>query len=151
MTREPHVFLAPWPVSRKCETSFSIKHKIPSPNSVSTPLSSERAFGVLTEFALLHELGSQLPVSLATALTIPLHKYYSLTAHLPFPRATGGKESSPPPRGYSANMAESYRRATLLYDYKLQPGTHDIKSLRILLGFWGPLQSRESMAISGSE
>jgi hypothetical protein len=89
-------FLTPWTVSRTCKTSFAIKQRISSPTFVYTPLSSNRAFEALVEFALLHELGSQLPIALATAMTFPAHKYYGSTVQLPLPSATSGKKSTTP-------------------------------------------------------
>ncbi|KAJ5253826.1 hypothetical protein N7524_011006 [Penicillium chrysogenum] len=83
-------FLAPWAVSRTCQTRFKIRQRY-SPASVCSPLTSEQAFDALTEFARLHNLGSQLPVALMTAMTFPTHQHYGSSVQLPFPRATGGK------------------------------------------------------------
>ncbi|KAJ5594846.1 uncharacterized protein N7459_001054, partial [Penicillium hispanicum] len=94
VTRDPADFVAPWSIIRTCETTFFIKHKTLSPDSNSGPLSSKKAFEVLAEFALSHQLGSQFSIALATALTIPLHRYYTLTARLPFPKPMCGKKSS---------------------------------------------------------
>ncbi|RJE22210.1 hypothetical protein PHISCL_05458 [Aspergillus sclerotialis] len=88
-------FLAPWAASRTCETSLAIKRRRRgSPNSVYTPLSSDRAFAALTEFARLHGLGSQVPISLASALTFPTHKYCGPTVTLPFPKEADGKQAA---------------------------------------------------------
>jgi hypothetical protein len=93
--RTPHrEFLAPWTVSRTCETRFAINHKL-SPTSSYTPLSAEKAFYVLAEFALLHNLGSQFPIALMTAPTLPTHEHYGSTVQLPLPRSFGGKQPTP--------------------------------------------------------
>ncbi|OJJ74447.1 hypothetical protein ASPBRDRAFT_27476 [Aspergillus brasiliensis CBS 101740] len=85
-------FLAPWSVSRTCETRFSLKYKRTlSSSSDLAPLSSDRAFEALVGFARLHELHSQLPIALTMALTIPTHKYYNLSAKLPLPQAIGAR------------------------------------------------------------
>lgn len=88
-------FLAPWAVSRTCETPFAIKHR-GSPTFVQTPLSSDRAFDALSKFARLYELGSQFPIALATAMSFPIHRYYGSNVQLPFPRAHGGKTPTTP-------------------------------------------------------
>lgn len=90
-------FLAPWSVSRTCETQFSIKNKgTLSSDPDPTPLSSERAFEALLGFARLHGLQDQFPIALTIALTIPTHKYYRLSAKLPLPRVTGSRPIDPP-------------------------------------------------------
>ncbi|KAJ5952227.1 uncharacterized protein N7479_010640 [Penicillium vulpinum] len=89
-------FLAPWAVSRTCETCFTISQKIKLSNSLYTPLTSDEAFEALAKFALLHGLGSQFPIALMTAVTFPTHQYYGSTVQLPFPRATGGKQPTAP-------------------------------------------------------
>ncbi|CAI7569446.1 unnamed protein product [Penicillium glandicola] len=89
-------YLAPWAVSRTCETRFTINQKIGLLTCVHTPLTSEKAFDVLAKFALLHGLGSQLLIALMTAITIPTHQYYGLTVQLPFPRASGAKQPKTP-------------------------------------------------------
>lgn len=89
-------FIAPWMVSRTCETRFAIKQQSFSPTSSYTPLSSEKAFDILAEFARLHNLGSQFPIALMTAITLPTHQYYMSTVQLPFPRTTSGKQPTTP-------------------------------------------------------
>lgn len=81
-------YLAPWSVSRTCETTFSINPRGGSPTSAQTPLSSDRALDALVQF--LHELGSQFPVALATAMSFPTHQYYGSIAQ-PFPKGHGGR------------------------------------------------------------
>ncbi|RDK43404.1 hypothetical protein M752DRAFT_326235 [Aspergillus phoenicis ATCC 13157] len=82
-------FLAPWSVSRTCETQFSIKYKdSPSSNHDLMPLSSRSAFEALLEFARLHGLQSQFLIALTMALIIPTHKYYKQSAKLPLPQAS---------------------------------------------------------------
>lgn len=89
-------FFTPWTVTRTCETSFAIKQTRHAPSSRDSPLLSSRAFEALVEFARLHQLGSQFPIALAIAMTIPMHKYYDSTVRLPPPKATGGKTSTTP-------------------------------------------------------
>ncbi|RAL17788.1 uncharacterized protein BO97DRAFT_14807 [Aspergillus homomorphus CBS 101889] len=96
VTREPQDFLAPWSISRNCETSFSIRHQTRSPKSTSAPLSSQQAFQALAEFSVLHQVGSQFSIALAAALTIPLHKYCGSTAQLPFPSETSKRLTATP-------------------------------------------------------
>lgn len=87
-------FLAPWTVSRMCETRFAINKGL-SPTSSYTPLSAEKAFYVLAEFARLHNLGSQFPIALMTAITLLTHQHYGSTVQLPLPRSFGGKQPAP--------------------------------------------------------
>lgn len=75
VTLKSDEILLPWCVKRTCETLFSIKHTRLTPNPAPSPLPSKRAFEVLAEFALLHELGSQFPIALAAALTFPLYRF----------------------------------------------------------------------------
>lgn len=89
-------FLAPWAVSRTCETCFTVNQKISSSIWVYTPLTSSEAFEALAKFALLHNLGSQFPIALMTAITLPTHQHYGSTVQLPSPRATGGKQPTIP-------------------------------------------------------
>ncbi|CAG7939345.1 unnamed protein product [Penicillium salamii] len=89
-------FLAPWAVSRTCQTRFKIQEKRYLPASVCSPLTSEQAFDALTEFACLHGLGSQLSIALMAAVTFPTPQYYGSTVQLPFPRATGGRLPTAP-------------------------------------------------------
>ena len=86
-------FLTPWTVCRTCETVFAIKQKSTSSASVNTPLSSERAFEVLADFARLRKLGSQFPIALAMAMAFPTHRYYGSTVQLPSPSSANGKSS----------------------------------------------------------
>ncbi|KAJ6184523.1 hypothetical protein N7519_005824, partial [Penicillium mononematosum] len=66
-----------------------------SPTSSYTPLTADQAFHVLAEFALLHNLGSQFPIALMTAITLPTHEHYGSTVQLPLPRSFGGKQPTP--------------------------------------------------------
>ncbi|KAJ5151682.1 hypothetical protein N7492_009977 [Penicillium capsulatum] len=86
-TRE---FLTPWTVSRTCRTSFAINRRI-CPTSSHKPLSSKRAFEALAGFARLHGLGSQFPIALATAMTLPAHRFYGSSVRLPLPSAKNGQ------------------------------------------------------------
>lgn len=89
-------YLAPWSVSRTCETAFAIDQKGRSTTSAQTPLSSDRALGALIQFARLHGLGSQVPVALATAMSFPTHQYYGSIPQLPFPKGHGGRIATSP-------------------------------------------------------
>ncbi|OQE32591.1 hypothetical protein PENFLA_c001G02116 [Penicillium flavigenum] len=90
--RTPHrEFLAPWTVSRTCETRFAVNQRL-SPTSSYTPLTADQAFYVLAEFALLHNLRSQFPIALMTAITLPTHEHYGSTVQLALPRKFGGKQ-----------------------------------------------------------
>ncbi|CAG8195468.1 unnamed protein product [Penicillium salamii] len=93
VTHNSRDFVSPWSVSRDCARPFSIKHEMPASDSVFVPLSSQRAFEVLSGFSTLHGLGSQFPISLATALALPVHRYFGWTAHLPTPRLEEHKET----------------------------------------------------------
>ncbi|KAJ5936799.1 hypothetical protein N7466_003249 [Penicillium verhagenii] len=85
-------FVTPWTVCRTCETSFVIKNKrSPSLTSFDIPLSSERAFEALAEFACLHNLGSQFPIALAVALVLPTHRFHGSTVRFPPPSSASGK------------------------------------------------------------
>ncbi|CAG7946738.1 unnamed protein product [Penicillium nalgiovense] len=77
-----------------CETRFAINKGL-SPTSSYTPLSAEKAFYVLAEFARLHNLGSQFPIALMTAITLLTHQHYGSTVQLPLPRSFGGKQPAP--------------------------------------------------------
>jgi hypothetical protein len=88
-------FLAPWSVSRTCETRLSVKYRGFSSSDL-TPLSSERAFEAIVGFARLHGLHSQFSIALTMALTIPTHKYYGSSFNLPLVRATDGKNPNTP-------------------------------------------------------
>lgn len=89
-------YLAPWSVTRTCETTFAISQRRRSPKSAQTPLPSDRALNALVQFARLHELGSQFPVALATAISFPAHQYYGSIARLPLPKGDGGKIPTSP-------------------------------------------------------
>lgn len=94
--RSDRKFLTPWTVCRTCEISFAIQQRRPFPAFADTPLTSERAFEALAEFAHLHGLGSQFPIALTIAMTFPTHRYYGSTVQLPFPSSARGKKSITP-------------------------------------------------------
>ncbi|PIG84925.1 hypothetical protein AARAC_005605 [Aspergillus arachidicola] len=84
-------FVAPWSVSRICETPFILTQKRDSLSPTQTPLSSDEAFYALLEFAHLHDLGSQVPIALTIAMSFPMHRYYGMEVKLPLQREHGGK------------------------------------------------------------
>ncbi|PLB55666.1 hypothetical protein P170DRAFT_506221 [Aspergillus steynii IBT 23096] len=87
---EPDEFVAPWSVSRTCETSFIIKRS-DSQHGEQTPLSSDEAFDALLKFAHSHDVGSQFSIALTIAMSLPMHRYYGTDVKLPPPRAHGSK------------------------------------------------------------
>lgn len=128
-------YISPWSVSRECATSFSIKHKRPATTSV-FPLSAQKAFEVLSEFALLHDLGSQFSISLAVALMIPLHDYWQLTAHLPPLRM---KERQAKPCPSTDSMSQSWKRYMEDIDYYMTLSSNQETMYAALCGcFWEP-------------
>ncbi|KAB8224891.1 hypothetical protein BDV33DRAFT_199175 [Aspergillus novoparasiticus] len=87
-------FVAPWSVSRTCETHFLIKQRRDSlfpAQTAQIPLSSDEAFYALLEFAHLHDLESQVSIALTIAIPFPMHRYYGTHVKLPPPREHGGK------------------------------------------------------------
>ncbi|PYH98087.1 hypothetical protein BO71DRAFT_480632 [Aspergillus ellipticus CBS 707.79] len=92
-------FLAPWAVSRSCDTAFGVRYSRSSPspasNPVSTPLSSDRAFDALAAFARLHGLESQFTIAFVMALTIPTHQHYRSSPKLPLPGGHNTKVNPP--------------------------------------------------------
>lgn len=87
-------FLAPWSISIDEKHSFGVKWQGNDPLPDAAPLSSDRAFEVLAEFSLLHNLGSQFLVAFAAALTFPTHKHHKTEVRLPLPTQTGQKSST---------------------------------------------------------
>ncbi|KAG4438246.1 hypothetical protein IFR05_006274 [Cadophora sp. M221] len=63
-----------------------------------TPPSSRKAFELLAQFSLLHNLGSQFLVALAMAMTFPTHNYHTTVVHLPIPTETRGEEKNTLPK-----------------------------------------------------
>lgn len=88
--------LAPWTVSRTCETRFTINQKMGLLTCGYTPLTSNEAFEALVKFALLHNLGSQFPIALMIAITLLTHQHYGSTVQLLSPRTTGRKQPTTP-------------------------------------------------------
>ncbi|KAJ5350606.1 hypothetical protein N7541_008333 [Penicillium brevicompactum] len=133
---DSHKHIAPWSISRQCATFFSIKHKKPDSNVVSTPMSAQRAFEALSEFALSHELGSQFPISLATALMIPLQNYWQRTAHLPAPIT---KERQAKSCLSIDSMPQSWKRYMEDIDYYMTLSCHvEMMYAAICGAFWEP-------------
>jgi hypothetical protein len=97
--RDDGDYLAPWSVSREDTHCVHIKWRrkvsVSEDFTDFTPPSSRQAFELLSQFSLLHNLGSQFLVALAIAITFPTHNYHATVVHLPFPtEATGGEEST---------------------------------------------------------
>ncbi|KAJ5097491.1 hypothetical protein N7456_008212 [Penicillium angulare] len=84
-------YLAPWSIKRACATQFFTRYESISPSSTPAPLSAKQAFDALAEFAHVNKLGSQFSIALATALTIPSHRYLDSSIRLPFPTMTSRK------------------------------------------------------------
>ena len=128
-------FLAPWAASRVCERSFAIKRRRRgSSNSGYTPLSSDRAFTALSEFACFHGLGSQVPIALASALTFPAHKYCGSTVRLPFPKEADGKQAA-------GDMDTTPKWSTLMNDlpyYMTVSCNPDVMMATLCGSFWEP-------------
>lgn len=82
-------FLAPWSVSitdtHNIDIGWEIKEPVSEDSAASTPPSSKKAFEYLSQFSQRHNLGSQLPVALATALIFPIHNYHGTAIRLPLP------------------------------------------------------------------
>lgn len=128
--------VTPWSVSRKCATSFFIKHKYPPSDSVFTPLSANKAFEALSEFALSHGVGSQFSIALATALMIPLNDYWRIAAHLPAPRT---KERQTNLSSSIDSMPLSWKGYMEDIDYYISLSCHVEMMYAALCGsFWEP-------------
>jgi hypothetical protein len=93
-------YLAPWSVFREGMHCVSIiwrtNRTVPEGSTASTPPSSREAFELLAQFSLLHNLGSQFLVALATAMTFPTHNYHGTVVQLPFPTETRGQQKNAP-------------------------------------------------------
>ncbi|KAJ5345673.1 hypothetical protein N7452_003677 [Penicillium brevicompactum] len=100
------------------------------------PLSAEKAFRALSEFALLHELGSQFSISLAVALMIPSQDYWQLTARLPPLRI---KEGQTKPCPSIDSMPQSWQRYMEDIDYYMTLSSNAETMWAALCGcFWEP-------------
>lgn len=86
-------FLAPWSLTSTCKESLPFRwhRKKPSQTPSSSPMSSSKAFELLANFALVHNLGSQFLVAFAAAMTVPTHNYYGTTFQLPYPKRAGAQ------------------------------------------------------------
>ncbi|CAG8982684.1 hypothetical protein HYALB_00000963 [Hymenoscyphus albidus] len=97
-TRDDGEYLAPWSISREDTYCGGInwreKVSVTGESNRSTPPSSREAFNLLAKFSLLHNLGSQFLVALATAMTFPTHNYHGTVVRIPFPTETRGEEKS---------------------------------------------------------
>ena len=121
--RDDGEFLAPWSVTNVYNQSFSIiwQRKGTGESFPPTAMSSSRAFQMLAQFALLHNLGSQFLVALAAAITVPTHNCHGSIIQLPQPTQTGGRCPDAPAKIYPSRMDHAVREPPLLYDLKLQP------------------------------
>ncbi|CAG8119261.1 unnamed protein product [Penicillium salamii] len=136
VTWDSEDFIAPWSVSRDCARLFSIKHETPASDSVFVPLSSQRAFEVLSGFAILHGLGSQLPISLATALVLPVHRYFKWTAHLPTPRM---EEQKGKPSSSTQSIPRVWQECLSDIEYYMSLSCSPERIFAIVCGpFWEP-------------
>ncbi|RDL38515.1 Uncharacterized protein BP5553_02855 [Venustampulla echinocandica] len=100
--RDDGEYLAPWSVSREDTHCVGIKWRrnlsVPEDFTGSTPPSSSKAFELLAQFSLLHNLGSQFLVALAMAITFPTHNYHATAVHLPLPTGIRDEEENAFPR-----------------------------------------------------
>ena len=91
-------YLTPWSVSREDTHCIGIKRRgntsILEDLASFTPPSSGKAFEILAQFSLFHNLGSQFTVALATAMTVPTHNYHGTIVNLPFPMEIKDKENN---------------------------------------------------------
>jgi hypothetical protein len=98
--RDDGEYLAPWSVSRDGTHCVGIEWRanelLPEDSTVCTPPSSGKAFELLAQFSLLHNLGSQFLVALATAMTFPTHNYHGTVVQLPFPAENRGQQKNAP-------------------------------------------------------
>lgn len=93
--RDDGEYLAPWSVCRKDTHCITIKWRRDVKSSSvtgSTLPPSRMAFEHLSRFSLLHNLGSQFLVALATVMTFPTHNYHASVVHLPLPTETRAEE-----------------------------------------------------------
>ncbi|OOF95548.1 hypothetical protein ASPCADRAFT_13467, partial [Aspergillus carbonarius ITEM 5010] len=83
-------YLAPWSITRTSQQSLAIKwqRKMTTRDFSLTPISSSRAFEALSQFALMHNLGSQFFIALTTAITVPTHNCHGSSLQLPQPTPT---------------------------------------------------------------
>lgn len=101
VSRSDHmVYLSPWSVCVQDDQRFRIEWSAAGSSSqgsiVSTPVSSNKALGILTGFCMLHDLGSQCFAALATTLTFPTHNHYGTIATLPFPTSVRRQAENAP-------------------------------------------------------
>ncbi|KAJ5176559.1 uncharacterized protein N7482_002436 [Penicillium canariense] len=132
-------YIAPWSVSRTCETPFIIKRRRnsllrDSLPLVQTPLSSDDAFDALLEFASLHNLGSQFPIALTTAMSFTMHTYFGTDVKLPLPRAHGGQT---PTTTLGASPMWTELKKELPY-YMTLSCTPDVMISTLCGSFWQP-------------
>ncbi|EER25739.1 hypothetical protein CPC735_041830 [Coccidioides posadasii C735 delta SOWgp] len=82
-------FVTPWSVSindmHDIEIRWESKEPVSKGFAASSPPPSKKAFENLAQFSQRHNLDSQLPVALATALTFPAHNYHGTAIQLPLP------------------------------------------------------------------
>ncbi|RAK95880.1 uncharacterized protein BO80DRAFT_449746 [Aspergillus ibericus CBS 121593] len=130
-------FLAPWSITRTSQQSLAIKwqRKTATPNFSPTPMSSSRAFDALSRFALMHNLGSQFHVALATAITVPTHNCHGSTIQLPEPTLTGARCSATPAKFMPPEWVRLYQNLPYYITLSCNPET----IISSLCGaFWEP-------------
>ncbi|RAL07214.1 uncharacterized protein BO97DRAFT_418757 [Aspergillus homomorphus CBS 101889] len=134
--RDDGDFLAPWSVRNTSNQSLSIRQKgRGSFDASSEPLSSRRAFEALVQFALLHNLGSQFLVALATAMTVPCHNFHGSTIRLPKPALSKGRCPAVPAKAILPEWA--LLRENL--EYYMTLSCHPEVIMSCLCGmFWEP-------------
>lgn len=85
---ENREYLAPWSISVDSSPPFCVTASLKTTKlaqAVNGPLSSGEAFSLLCQFALRHNIESQLLLALTTAMTFPTHNFYVITIKLPLP------------------------------------------------------------------
>ncbi|PYI04795.1 hypothetical protein BO78DRAFT_449182 [Aspergillus sclerotiicarbonarius CBS 121057] len=130
-------FLAPWSVTRTSQESLAIKwqRKTAIETFSSTPMSSSRAFDALSQFALMHNLGSQFHIALATAITVPTHNLHGSTIQLPPPTLTGARCPATPAKCIPPEWIKVYENLSYYINLSCNPET----IMSSLCGaFWEP-------------
>ncbi|EEQ85996.2 uncharacterized protein BDCG_09265 [Blastomyces dermatitidis ER-3] len=72
-------------ISQQMDQEWELKEPVFKDVAASSPPSFNKAFEFLVQFSQQHNLDSQLPVALATALTFPAHNYHGTAIQLPLP------------------------------------------------------------------
>ncbi|OAT13227.1 hypothetical protein BDBG_08476 [Blastomyces gilchristii SLH14081] len=72
-------------ISQQMDQEWELKEPVFKDVAASSPPSFNKAFEFLVQFSQQHNLDSQLPVALATALTFPAHNHHGTAIQLPLP------------------------------------------------------------------